>query len=194
MGGRCSSARSLVGRRFSSGLVGRGRASEGTCRIFGGRRRALADSPPRDRWPGGLGTSSLLYIYPSCNTSLFPMFEFLIPFHPSFHLGRNPILPRTGFLLFWCLTGWGRTFVGAPCIYPTRVTFLFELLTPFPPYFHLELVLTPVMFPRARRPGAGLQGIALDLRRAGGAPPQDRRPGGNWYVVPLYLSYSFSSI
>ena len=62
MGGRCSSARSLAGRRFSCGLVGRGRTSEGTCRIFGGRRRALADSPPRDRWPGGLGTSSLLYL------------------------------------------------------------------------------------------------------------------------------------
>ena len=49
MGGRCSSARSLAGRRFSYGLVGRGRASEGTRRIFGGRRHALADSLPRGR-------------------------------------------------------------------------------------------------------------------------------------------------
>ena len=40
MGGRCSSARSLAGRRFSHGLVGR---------IFGGRRHALADSLPRGR-------------------------------------------------------------------------------------------------------------------------------------------------
>ena len=60
--------------------------------------------------------------------------------------------------------------------------------------FFYQIFGGPVVFPRARRPGAGLQGIALDLRRAGGAPPQDRWPGGNWYVVPLYLSYSFSSI
>ena len=109
--------------------------------------------------------------------------------------------------------------------YPTRVSFLVELLTPFflfsprskphpsPPrsptflefdlpgaYAHGQAVFFyqifggPVVFPPARRPGAGLQGIVLDLRQAGRATPQDHRPGGNWYVLPLYLSYSFFSI
>ena len=44
-GGRCSSARSLAGRRFSRKRVCRGRASEGSRWIQAG------DALPRDRWP-----------------------------------------------------------------------------------------------------------------------------------------------
>merc|ERR1740121_2197210 len=36
------------------------------------------------------------------------LFEFLIPFPPSFSPGRNPIIPCVGLLPFWCSTGRGR--------------------------------------------------------------------------------------
>ena len=57
----------------------------------------------------GFGTSSPC-IYP-----VSFLFEFLVSFPPSFHLGRNPILPRAGFLPSWCLPGWGRISAGGRC-------------------------------------------------------------------------------
>ena len=48
-------------------------------------------------------------------------------------------------------------------------------------------------FPRARWTGAGLRGIAPDLRRGGAAPQQDLRPGEKFVRCPpvfmLYLSF-----
>ena len=49
-----------------------------------------------------LGTSKSC-VYPS----FVSIFEFLTFFPLSFHPGRNPILPRAGLLLLWCLTGRG---------------------------------------------------------------------------------------
>ena len=49
----------------------------------------------------GLGTWS------PCICRRFFLFEFLVSFPPSFHLGCNPILPRPSFLSSLCLTGRG---------------------------------------------------------------------------------------
>ena len=60
----------------------------GTCRIFGKRATGSAGSV------AGLGTSSPC-IYP-----VSFLFEFLVSFPPSFHLGRNPLLPAQVSFLF----------------------------------------------------------------------------------------------
>ena len=98
------------------------RASEGLCalwRTVGAPPRDLpqAGGVPRwDRWRGEtrhfirclrragpiLPRRSFVFI------QVYFLFEFLIPFPPSFSLGRNPIIPCVGLLPFWCLTGRGR--------------------------------------------------------------------------------------
>ena len=76
------------------------------------------------------------------------LFECLMPDPPSFCLGRNPtILPRAGFLPFWCLTGRGRASAGGRC-------------------FLQDLWRVDVYFRRLAGRVASLQGIAWDLRRA----------------------------
>ena len=64
-----------------------------------------ADGAPSQTAPRGIvGRGDSVrhpsYIYPSCNISLFPMFEFLTPFHPSFCLGRTLTFPAQFSFLF----------------------------------------------------------------------------------------------
>ena len=143
---------------------------------------------PRDCWPGGRGVhgTSFLRIYPSFFS--IPVSNTLSSF---FCLGRNPILPRAGFLHFWCSTGRGRASTSGRC---------FSARSSAGVFFH-GLVgrmasLQGIAGSLAGEPPRDR--IAQDLQRVGCVPPPGSMAGGGsvrdrWsvgarYVVPSHLS------